>query len=243
MAPLDIIKGKSVTGIIDQLIADKTLVGVQIPAKELQWVGVVQARRLINNLPHFHLDTPKGSKSAYSSADNNLVLHLEYTGKDSLRYQFTCHDSTIIGNQLWVRMPESIRRIQNRNHFRIGVPDGSMLRLRLNDSVIDMALDNLSLGGAFADVRVQRRHGPFQPPLNVGQSVNDIEILFPPHMQFEPIQIKQGYVVRMDTRRMKMRVGFAFRFTEIDAANKSSLTSAIYDLQRIFLKSRLKLDD
>jgi c-di-GMP-binding flagellar brake protein YcgR len=243
MAPLDLIQGKSVAGIIDQLIAEKTLLGVQIPAKAFQRVSVLLDRRLINNLPHFQLDTPKELKAACQSVETNLVLHFEFTGRDKLRYQFTCHGSLLLGDHLWVSMPESIRRIQNRSHFRVETPHGSKLRLKLGDSVMDMQLGNLSLSGAFADVQVQKRHGPFQPVLSVGQSVTGIEISFPTHMQVDPIQIKQGTVVRMDTRRMRLRVGFGFHFLEIDAANKRSLTSAIYTLQRNFLKSRLKIHD
>jgi c-di-GMP-binding flagellar brake protein YcgR len=243
MAPLDLIKGKSITGIIDQLIAEKTLLGVQIPAKAFQRISVLRDQRLINNLTYFQLDTPKELKAACQSVETNLVLHFEFTGRDKLRYQFTCHGSLLIGDHLWVRMPESIRRIQNRRDFRVEVPHGSWMRLRLDDSMIDMQLEDLSLSGAFATVRVQKRHGPCQPVLSVGQNVTDIEIHFPGGIRDEPICIRKGNVVRMDTRRIRLRVGFAFHFLEIEAANQSALTSAIYDLQRAFLKSRLKLYD
>lgn len=243
MAPLNLIKGKSVTGIIDQLIAGETLLGVQIPAKAFQRVCIVQDRRLINDVAHFQLDTPKELKAACRSVEDNLVLYFEFTGKDKLRYQFTCHGGLLIGDHLWVRMPEAIQRIQNRSNFRIEVPQGSRMRLTLADSLIDMQLSNLSLSGAFASMRVQKGHEPHQPVLSIGQSVTDIEILFPSAMQHDPIQIKKGAVVRMEKLRMRWLFGFGFTFLEIDGANKSALTETIYDLQRNYLKSRLKLQD
>lgn len=244
------IQGKDVIQVFKRLKDNRTLVKVHLPEKDYNRLTVVSdvwiKRRLLfflNNRDevYFRIDEPEGLKEALAD-QGDMKLLFEFSDRDRLPYTFETHGGEVDGGRIWLKLPEAIQRLQRRLYFRIEVPENTFVRMNLDGQPQRVALENISLGGALAAIYRRKPGDGDLPVFTVGQTLDSIQLLFPPAKGGPSITITRAVVRRTqkDTRSKKQQ--FALHFVQIEAAEEKRLTRLVYKIQRERLSRRLPVD-
>ena len=223
------IQGKDRFDIFEQLRKDKTLIQIfllGVDYKQLTIVTGIQARK---NMLFFLIDYPKGFKEAVSDVEI-WEMRFEFIGTDNLQYGFITSYGEIIGNEIWIRFPESIERTQRREHFRIEVPLGTKLHFKIKSARFEMDVINISLRGALV-TNIQKK-----AILKSGEDLIDVQLVFPSEKEDLVLNIKKVSVKRAEKNPRLGRYDYGLYFIIIEKNEETDLTKIIYELQRKLLQ-------
>lgn len=221
--------------LIAWLEASRTLVKISVPHKNFERLTLITDRGHRDGRPAFAVDPPEGLADAISMPEEDAppMLQFEFSGEDRLLHRFETRMIDHVDRHLWLGYPEEIQRYQLRDNFRIKAPSKAELALQIDDQTIQMAVDNISLGGIFCICRnnLKQMFSPEMPFYRLLLQINLIE-------QRHIIAIDRAVVRRLEKGVRPKHFGIAFQFTTMKSEAREQLTKVIYDLQRQFLKNR-----
>jgi hypothetical protein len=222
------------------LIEDNTLIRINFKASETERICVINSQRRIADGPYFQIDIPEEMAVPDKEDEWKVEMAFDFMGRDRLNYSFTASGAIISGNKLWIKVPAQIERIQQRNNFRIDTPRRSVLDLSYREKRYSLILENISLGGAFGRVRKSLKSGLVRLPVQVDSTIENLRLVIPTDDKPTEILIRLSRIARIVKDPDKRLLAYGIEFLEIGREEKARLTRIIYDLQRRFLKHRLK---
>jgi len=230
--------GKSRFSIFRQLEKDRTLIRMHLLGKQYERLTVVTGIRNQKKTPFFLIDCPQDFKSAVAGVDD-CRLRFEFTGKDNLKYTFRTSGKTFLKNEICIRFPKFIERIQRRSNFRVAPPLGTKIYINAKPAVREMTVIDVSQGGVLGALVNLNTPVNKDPLFKVGQSLRNIELVLPAETETIMVQIKEAVIRRVGKNPATGRDTCAVQFTDIEKDSKKILIELIYRFQRDILRNRL----
>jgi c-di-GMP-binding flagellar brake protein YcgR len=241
MANFEIITGSAITTLMDTLIPHKTL--LKLTLMDSEYENLTRILRILDHkgAPHLVIDIPQEFEEAAANLDV-WQIQFEFSGPDQIKYAFTTVGGQIVGNHIYLKVPEKIERRQRRERFRIDAPDGTRIHFSKDEKRLELVVMNISIGGSLA-AWVQVRAGmPEKSPLAVAQRYTDVTLVFPAEILQRPIQIEALEIKRIENKAQQGRYELGLEFCQISNSEKRRLTDLIYELQRQHLRHRLPVN-
>ena len=233
MPDYELISGRKAFDQLIALLEEKTLVKVAIPDHDYEQLTVITDFRDESDGPLFQIDPPKGIHQALRERSTSVLL-FEFSNDHRLPHRFEANIKEI-SHEIWLNAPDVIQRYQLRNNFRLKAPSNVFAVCLIQDNQAKMIVGNISLGGLYC-------HCPntFKAAVSLNLKIDNLDLLFSFGGERQVVSIKRAVVRRIEGRTQPKHFGIAFEFLHMKTEAKKRLTQIIYDLQRDFLKSRLK---
>lgn len=222
--------------IFNELIREKTLIRMELLDTSFETltmaIGVVRER----GAPRLLLDCPRGFKAAVNG-NTQLKLRFEYTDKDKIKYSFNTIGGHIISDEIVLSFPDTIKRHQRRQHFRVEVPSGTLLNAR-DKGKLKLNVINISMGGALITLSTKGETGKSGPKLKVGGRLHEIDLVLPFRDEKQIVDIRKLLIVRMEAPEDNNQCYGGLQITHISPNEKKRLNELIYEVQREMLRKR-----
>jgi len=230
------IQGKNRLDIFEQLRKNKTLIQIYLLGKNYRRLTIVTNIQYIKNSFVFFIDYTKGFKEAVSNIEV-WKIRFEFIGNDKLKYLFRTSGGEIIGNEICIKFPEFIERIQRRAHFRIEVLVETKLHFKKESTDIEMNVINISLKGALVN------SVPKNTILTSGEKLKNVKLVFPSGKKTTVIYIKKVLVKRLKKNSESKRYTYGLYFAVTEKKEEILLKKIISELQTNFLQKRQRMYD
>ena len=230
------IQGKNRFNIFEQLRKNKTLIQIYLLGTDYKQLTIVTNIQYIKKMFVFFIDYTKGFKEAVSDVEV-WKMRFEFIGNDNLQYTFRTSGGEIIGNEICIKFPESIERIQRRAHFRIEVPIETRFHFKKKSVDIEMNVINISLKGTLVN------SVPKNTILIFGENLKDIKLVFPFKKQDMVVYIKKVLVKRLEKDSKSKRYNYGLYFAITEKNEEILLKKIIGKLQTKFLQKRQRMYD
>ena len=235
------IEGENIADILKTIKEDKTLIKMRLPGKDYECLTIITNVFTSRQKSAFMIDSPKDFLPAFGDL-KDVKMHFEFTGNDNLSYTFKTSGGDIIDDEIKVKFPDFINRKQRRKDFRLEVPPGTMLHVKINSKLLKMTVLDVSLGGTLFALVGHMSESENKQYFKVGESFEDIELLFPMEGKSFKSKINKATIVRIVKGSLKPKNCCALQFVNIDKNEEKALTKFIYKYQQQFLKKRLRLN-
>ena len=235
------IQGKKRRVVFEQLQNENTLIKMHIPKLDYEKLTMIIDVRRNGNDSFFIIDSPNDFHDNVTDFDQTEI-HFEFNFKEGVRYAFKSAGGMILENEIWIVFPDIIERIQRRKDFRLGFPKGSRIRFQLKSIEHEMDLINLSMGGAYADISMNKKGEEKNPFLKSGNTVHNIILWSPSEEGNLEVLINEASIIRVEKLKTGKRCKLGLQFIDIDSTEVKTLKKLVYDIQRNFLQRRLKPD-
>jgi hypothetical protein len=236
MTEYETIEGPKIDKIFDQLLQNRTLIKVSLPEMAYENLTLLTDIQEDDTTKSFNIDPPKGLLDCLGQAQTDR-LFFEFTGPDQLIHRFEAQPTASAKSALWLQYPQVIDRYQMRDNFRVKTLRGSYAKLQIEDKKIRMEIDNLSLGGIFCICPKT-----FKSLLEDNPRLEDMELTIALMNDSFVANIALVQVKRIETQARPKYFGIAFEFLKMHKEVRKRLVQQIYELQREFLQTRLKMD-
>ncbi len=234
------IEGKNIADILKTLKKDKTLIKMLLPGKDYECLTII-TNVLPSRQSAFMIDSPKDFQMAFGGL-KDVKMHFEFSGNDDLSYTFKTSGGEIFDDEIKVKSPDFINRKQRRKDFRLEVPPGTRLHVKINSKLHKMTVLDVSLGGTLIALIGSMSESENKQYFKVGKSFEDIELLFPMEGKSFKSKIKKATIVRVVKGSPKPKNCCALQFVSIDKNEEKALTKFIYKYQQQLLRKRLRLN-
>jgi hypothetical protein len=124
------LSGKTMLSVFEQVQKEGTLITMHLIGTAYERLTIFTGMRTNNGIRHLVIDKPKGFTRAVKGV-GVWRIRFEFTGRDKVNCMFTTSGGEFRDDEIWIRFPEFIERIQRRKHFRIEVPSGTMMHFAL----------------------------------------------------------------------------------------------------------------
>ncbi len=235
------IEGDNLVNIFKTLKKDKTLIKMRIPGKDYECLTIITNVFPFKQKSTFMIDSPKDFQQAFGGL-NNIKMHFEFTGNDNLSYTFKTVGGEIHHDEIKIKFPDFINRKQRRKDFRLEVPPGTKLHVKINSILHKMTVLNVSLGGTLVALVGTLPESETKQFFKIGDSFEDIELLFPMDGKSFKSKIKKATIVRVVKGSFKPKNCCGLQFVTIDKNEEKALTKFIYKYQQQFLRKRIRLN-
>jgi c-di-GMP-binding flagellar brake protein YcgR len=232
MTTFENLDGDKLLTIFQQLVNQKIFVRVYLPQVDYESLTLVTDTR--DEDQAFRIDVPKGLHAAIEESKSEQ-LSFEFTSTDKVTHRFKSDIAAIAGSSIALRYPPFIQRHQQRDNFRIKAPFDSYATVMVEDKMIRMEIDNVSLGGVYC--YCPNKH---KPVMAQDLEMANMELIFTLKNQCSHVMIQKVAIKRVESRHRPRHFGLAFEFIKIKKDFKKQLVQLIYELQRAYLQNRLK---
>lgn len=232
----DILSGSKVDELLFQLFTDGSLIRVSAPEHDDEHLATICEIRPRDDAFEFKLKiTTTFSGRLENDAVKNLVL--EFTAKDRLPHRFESKIRSIGPTGIWLLAPDSIRRYQFRSNFRIQAPHGAQFNVRIDKTNVQLPVDNISMGGAYCFCSKEHKL------LVEGTTVLKNGVLVITRLDdCIEVSVNTAKMIRSETIKQRSgRLGVAYEFVQMEPTERKKLLQQIYELQREYLKKRLRI--
>lgn len=236
MSTFENIDGEKLYNLFSNLIRQQTLLNVSLPDTDFESLSVLTDIREDNDKFYFQIDPPDGLMAALSKGSPEYIS-FEFTGEGHLTHRFDAKLHDISQNSIWLVSPATVQRYQLRDNFRIKLLRKSYATIVMDDVRLRMQIDNISVGGVYCYCANLHR-----PLIEAHSKLTNMELQITTKNDRFSIQIDQVLVKRIEPWMRPKHFGVAFEFSQVHKATRQRLVQHIYDLQREFLKNRLKLN-
>jgi len=238
MEDTEIIRHKDRFDIFKQLQNDKMLIKMYVLGKQYERLTFVTGTNLKKHDPYFIIDCPEGFMETTADVDSCRML-FEFVGNDNLFYNFRTTGKEIIRDEISIRLPEVVNRMQRRKNFRMTPPLGTKICINKNVGRLEMSVLNISRGGALVlPVNLDQEY-PDASVLKVGSKLSNIELTFPFEEKVVKMHVEEAWVLRLGKHPVTKQDNFALQFTNINKSQEKILMELIFSLQRNTLRKRL----
>jgi len=241
MRKLEKIEGDNLVNTFNTLKMDKTFIKLRLPGKDYECLTIITNVFSDKNKSAFMIDSPKDFRSDFGGL-NDIKMHFEFTGKDNLSYSFKTSGGEIHRDEIKVKFPDFINRKQRRNDFRLDVPPGTRLHVKINSKLHKMTVLNVSIGGTLVALTGTLSESEYKQFFKIGDSFEDIELLFPMDGKSFKSKIKKATIVRVVKGSFKPKNCCGLQFVIIEKNEEKALTKFIYKYQQQFLRKRIRLN-
>ncbi len=214
---------------------------MRLPGKDYECLTIVTNVFPYKKISAFMIDSPKDFLPAFGGL-NDVKMHFEFTGKDNLSYTFKTSGGESHHDEIKVKFPDFINRKQRRRDFRLDVPPGTRLHIKINSKLLKMTVLNVSLGGTLIALVGHMSETENKQLFKAGECFEDIELLSPMDGKSFKSKIKKATIVRVIKGSLKPKNCCALQFVSIDSNEEKALTKFIYKYQQQFLRKRLRLN-
>lgn len=235
------IEGENIADILKTIKKDKTLIKMRLPGKDYECLTIITNIFPFRQKNAFMIDSPKDFQPAFGGS-NNIKMHFEFTGKDNLSYTFKTSGGEIHHDEIKVKFPDFINRKQRRKDFRLEVPPGTRLHVKINSKLHKMTVLDVSLGGTLIALIGSISESENKQFFKIGECFEDIELIFPIEGKSFKSKIIKAAVVRVLKSSLKPKKCCALQFVSIDKNEEKALTKFIYKYQQQLLRKRLRLN-
>lgn len=234
MTTFENLDGEKLLSVFQQLVKQQILIKVYLPRVDYENLTIVTDARANGRQQIFQIDAPKGLHTAIEESESNK-LSFEFTSDDKVTHRFTSNIVTVGRKTITMLYPSIIQRHQQRDNFRIRAPFDSYATVLLEDAMIRMEIDNVSLGGVYCYCP-----NKYKPSMPQGLEMTGMELTVTLRNQSSCVRIQKAAIKRVESRHRPKRFGIAFEFIKISRDDKKLLVQLIYELQRLYLQNRLK---
>jgi c-di-GMP-binding flagellar brake protein YcgR len=241
MAQTEKIAGQQILGLFEELRHNGTSLRLHLPQKDYTHLTRVLDLRKRRKDIFFLIDFPAGFIETNADTDA-WSIDFEFTDKDNVNYFFSTRGGEIIDRNIWIKLPQVVKREQRRKLYRLTAPSGTKLSINLDSNRYELNVIDISLGGSLG-VLVGIQHGDQQDPiLSYAGIFENVEVVFPPEEENLRVTIKSAKVKRLRENPLTKQHEYALQFLEIDQIQTKILTDLIYRFQREFLRNRLRIN-
>lgn len=236
MDEYNIIKGKTRHEIFKQLQSKKIMLKIKLQNSDFKELTILTGLKTFKDTPCFTVDLPGNFKKVISNV-KNLKLIFNFTDLDKIEYNFNITDFIVDDNEIWLKFPEFIERLQRRKSFRINAPYESKLFFKINSINYKFNLINISQGGALgihAGTKILKN----TPILKIGETIDNAELLFLHKEGIQKLHIKELTIQWVAKSSEYQFIRYGVEFTKIEKNEAQLLTKIIYGIQRLFLQRR-----
>ncbi len=237
MAEAGLIKGKKRLEIFRQIQDVRTLINLKLPGKDYERLTIITDAGKKKNHHYFSLDPPEGFREKIAET-GSWRIQFRFTGVDKIDYTFETSEGEIVEDEIWIRFPGFIERIQRRMHFRIDAPTGTKLFCLINDVKRELNIINLSLRGAFVVSVRLKKEIPTAQILREGEHLSDVELSYSKENKETKIQLKVVTVRRIEQHPETGIYRYGLEIVKINKKEEKKLTELIYIFQRQYLRNR-----
>jgi c-di-GMP-binding flagellar brake protein YcgR len=124
-----------------------------------------------------------------------------------------------------------------RDNFRVNVGDNSFAEMDIGQQKVRMEIDNLSLGGAYCLCKKK-----FKPSFDEAGRLEEMTLEIALKNDTFVLTIDVVQVKRIEPHRRPKFFGIAFQFIRMQNDVKKKLVRYIYEMQRQFLQTRMKIE-
>lgn len=228
------ITGEKRFQVFEALRNDKTFLKMNLTGMDFERLTIVLEIDLGEEGPLFLIDAPAGLREALRDEAPGKI-RFEFTGPDNLQYLFNTSGGQVLHDRIWIRLPESIERIQRRRHFRLEAPLGTRLYVSLDGRRQEMNVINVSQGGLLvAPLKGTSR----SEIIRTGDYLRRIALVFPSEEDHPSLTIEEALVRRREQDTLTGEPRYGLQFTRLEKKTEKVLTDIIYRLQRQFLRKR-----
>lgn len=219
--------------LIHDLIKNQTLVKVATTDHAYEKLTVIICARGEGPDLRFQIDPPEGLISALAP-DAPDWLEFEFADADCLPHRFEASRKDCLDG-MWLKRPDHIRRYQLRNNFRIRPSGNAHAVAQVEGHELCMPVENISLGGVLC-------HCPntLKPLLCEDKVLENLALSFSIAGNSLGVTVDRSVVKRIEGRTLPKHFGVALEFVGMKQDVQKRLTQIVYDLQRDFLKNRLR---
>ena len=237
----DQITDNAIKKVFESLIKSKILIRLRLSGTNYEQLTVLTGFRKKLNRTFFLLGYPDGFKEAAGNKDA-WEIDFEFTGPDRIPYSFSTTGGEIYQNQLCLPFPDLVYRNQRRKFFRLEAPEGTMVEFVYRQSECREHVVDISVGGALIAMVCHVEGSRHDLPFQVGDVLEDVELVFPSESGETRVKIEKAIVVRFDQRGPNTAACCGLEFIEIEQNQVNTLTEFIYKFQRDCLRNRLRPD-
>ncbi len=229
------VKGKDIDLLIRQLQEDRTAIKIHLLNKGNEWLTIVIGIGTRKQIPYFQIDYPEGFREAVADMEV-WKIRFEFTGRGHIPGAFTTSGGVISNDQIWIRFPEVVERLQRREHFRSEVPPGTKINAIINSIRHEITAINISERGALISVRRVGQRGLVLKP---GERLKQLRLVFPSEDEEEvEINIDEVLVKTEERDPSTGRYNYGLHFTSIGKSDQNTLRTLIYRFQRQLLQKK-----
>lgn len=241
MAQTEKIAGQQILGLFEELRHNGTFLRLHLPKNDYPHLTHVLDFRKRGKDIFFLIDFPDGFPEINADTDA-WSIDFEFSDKDNVNYSFSTRGAEIIDRNIWIKLPQVVKREQRRKLYRLTAPSGTKLYVNLHSNRYELEVIDISLGGSLG-VLAGIQHGDQQDPiLSYAGIFENVEVVFPPEEENLRVAIKSAKVKRLGESPLTKQHEYALQFLEIDQIQTKILTDLIYRFQREFLRNRLRLN-
>jgi len=237
----DQITDNAIKKVFESLIKSKILIKLRLSDTNYEQLTALTGFRRNLNRTFYLLRYPEGFEEAAGNKDA-WEIDFEFTGPDRIPYSFSTTGGEIYQNQLCLPFPDLVYRNQRRKFFRLEAPEGTMVEFVYRQSECRENVVDISVGGALIAMVCKVEEKRHDLPFQVGDVLEDVELVFPSKSGETRVKIKKAVVVRFDRRVPNTATCCGLEFIEIEQNQVNTLTEFIYKFQRNRLRNRLRPD-
>lgn len=234
MEDIDIIRGKRIFDLLEELKNDKTFIKMHLLGEGWERLTCVTDIRVRRGDHYLLIDYPEGFRELVAHRPE-WELRFDFVGKDKLSHRFKTFGVEISGSEIWCKFPEMIERVQRRRDFRERAPEGTKIVVQIDSTEHAMSVVNISQGGALVSVKKTSREKSI---LNLGKYLRGLGIVFPFEDEIQKVDIQVALVKRVGEDPRKDYSRYGLQFTRVESPMKNILRNLIYRIQRMFLRKR-----
>ncbi len=237
--PSDRIYGDKIIDLFEQLKEDRTVLKFNLLGKNYERLTIITGLIDENKTSYFLIDSPRDFEEVLQEAapqdTNEQRMVFEFIGRDKVPFAFRTVLDETQGRDIRIKVPDYIKRIQRRRHFRIDMPAGTKIIFKRDTKKCENSVLNLSLGGALITPLDKPAPGSRLYP---GETLRNIKLIVQKRIFKIRIGILKAVVRRAGKNSETGRHFYALRFTEIEKEDKNNLEEWLHKWQREVLRRR-----
>ncbi len=236
MNEYEIIRGQKRKTVFKELKSKKILLTIKLHHSNFEQLTVITDVKTFNSIPYFLVDLSHDFKKAISSS-KNLKISFNFLCPDKIEHNFDTISFMAVNDEIWLKFPKFIERLQRRKTFRISAPYGSQIICEINSISYKFNLIDISQEGALG-IPAGSKLSKKTSILKKGETIDDAVLLLTDEEGSHKLNVRELTIrwVAKDNEGQFFRYGM--EFTKIKKNENKLLTKIIYNFQRLFLQRR-----
>ena len=209
---------------------------IKLHRSNFEQLTVITDVKTFNNIPYFIVDLSHDFKKAISNSEN-LKIGFDFVCPDKIEHKFDTTDFIAVDDEIWLKFPEFIKRLQRRKTFRIDAPYGSQIIYKINSTSYKFNLIDISQGGVLG-IPVGAKLSKKASILKAGETIDNAVLLLTDEEGSHQLNVRELTIRWVAKNNKGQFFRYGMEFTKIKEKENRLLTKIIYNFQRLFLQRR-----
>lgn len=233
-----LLQGKKFEDVFDWLHQKQRLLKVRLPSGSTQLTVISHlSKKWFNRCFYVEIDEDIAENP---DVKKPLELFFEFQDQHNVPHAFKTQGVKCEQNLLKVTYPTDIERRQQRQFYRVDVPEDTFLRFYLNGRKHDIQVRDISLGGSFCVVSIEdQTSGPI-PELKMNDEIENLQLQGTLTLECYTVFIARACVVRVHSTASQ-NVGFGIQFIELKRDQELMLARFVRAVEKYHLRRRMAL--